>query len=170
MSGVAHVRLRNVSSGALWETSFRGLQKLEQLEVERQVLEFLYADDDFSYFMHPATFEQRAISNIVIGPPRVFLESGVQATVELVEGEPVALVIPEIQEGRVAETPAPAHGAQDSTWKTARLENGLEILVPQFIKGGDRVRVDINDTGYSKTIESFCTGSKPAQVCFSPLT
>jgi len=35
------------------------------------------------------------------------------------------------------------HGQQDNTWKTARLDNGVGIHVPQFIKVGDMVRLDI---------------------------
>jgi len=68
--------------------------------------------------------------------------------VELVAGEPVAVAFPEMVEVRVAETAAPAHQGQEGTLKPARLGNGLEITVPQFVRTGDRVRVHVDSRRY----------------------
>ena len=73
MGGVAHVRLKNLQTGTLWEHSFRSEIKLEDLEVEKQSMDFLYADDDQCWFMSPDTFEQVGISTSVIGPQAPFL-------------------------------------------------------------------------------------------------
>jgi elongation factor P len=48
----------------------------------------------------------------------------------------------------VADTAPPAHQQTDSVWKPARLENGLEIMVPQFIKTGDVIRLDVAELKY----------------------
>jgi elongation factor P len=68
--------------------------------------------------------------------------------VEFVEGTPVSVLFPDMVEVRIAETAPPVHAQQDSTWKTATLENGAEVMVPQFIKTGDVIRLDVDSLRY----------------------
>jgi elongation factor P len=143
MGGVAHVRLKNLASGTFREHSFRAEIKLDPVPVEKQPLEYLYSDAEQSVFMNPITFEQVAIQNSVIGPQIRFLQPEMQLPVEFVEGQPVSIVFPDIIEVTVAGTAPPAHGQQDNTWKTARLSNGIDVMVPQFIKNGDIIRLDV---------------------------
>jgi elongation factor P len=148
MGGVAHSRLRNLSTGAFREISFRAELKLEELPVEKQNLEFLYSDGDQCCFMDPATYEQVLIPDSLVGPQARFLQPQMQLPVEFVEGQPVSVSFPDIVEIRIAATAPPLHGQQDNTWKSARLANDLEIIVPQFIKAGDLIRVDVQNLKY----------------------
>ena len=68
--------------------------------------------------------------------------------VEFVEGRPVSVQLPDVLEVRIAATAPPIHQQQDNTWKPARLENGVEIMVPQFIKDGDLIRLDMTSLRY----------------------
>jgi elongation factor P len=148
MGGVTHSQLKNLSTGASREQSFRSELKLEDLPVEKRSLVFLYSDPDQCYFMNPETFEQVGISTTMIGSQAQFLQAEMQLPVEFVEGEPVSVQFPGIIEMRIAETAPAAHGQQDNTWKTARLENGIKIMVPPFIKNGDLIRLDIVNLKY----------------------
>jgi len=148
MGGVNHVRLKNLGTGTFWETSFRAELKLEDVPVERQSLSFLYDDGDQSWFMHPETFEQESIPNAVLGEQARFLQPEMLLPVEYVEGRPVNVLFPDIMEVRIAETAPPVHQQQDNTWKPARLENGVEVMVPQFIKTGDVIRLDVANLRY----------------------
>lgn len=148
MGGAAHVRLKNLATGTIWEHSFRADLKLEDLGVEKQSMDFLYSDPDQSYFMNPDTYEQVSIPISVIGPQAKFLKAEMRVPVEFVEGQPVSVLFPDILEVQVADTAPPVHAQQDSTWKTARLENGVEIMVPQFIKTGDVIRLDAEHLKY----------------------
>ena len=154
MGGVAHVRLNNLSTGTLWEHSFRAELKLEVLPVERQSLDFLYADAGQCCFMNPETFEQVEIAASLIGPQASFLQPEMRLPVEFVEGRPVSVVFPDVLEARVADTTPPVHAQQDSTWKAARLDNGVEIMVPQFIKTGDLIRLDVANLKYMERAKS----------------
>ena len=148
MGGVAHLRLKNLSTGTFRDHSFRSELKLEVLPVEKQTLAFLYSDNDQCYFMNPESFEQVGIDNALIGAAARFLQPEMQLPVEFVEGKPVSVVFPDIIEMRISETAPPAHGQQDNTWKPARLDNGVEIMVPQFIKIGDMIRLDVEALRY----------------------
>ncbi len=148
MGGVVHTRLKNLSTGSFWEHSLRSELKIEIVDVEKRSMEFLYADAERSYFMDPENFEQIGIEAAVIGPGGRFLQPGMQVPVEFVEGQAISVLFPDITEVRVAETAPAMHQQQDNTWKRARLENAVELLVPQFIKTGDMIRVEIETLRY----------------------
>jgi len=148
MGGVAHARLKNLTTGTLWEHSFRSDLKLEELAVEKRSMDFLYTDADACYFMDPETFEQVAIPVSVVGSQARFLRPEMRLPVEFVEGRPISALFPDILEMRISDTAPPAHAQQDSTWKPARLDNDVEIMVPQFIKVGDVIRLDVENLKY----------------------
>ena len=148
MGGANHVRLKNLSTGTLWEHSFRSELKLEEVPVEKRPMDFLYSDADACYFMDPESYEQVAVPASVLGPQARFLEPEMRMAVEFVEGRPASVLFPDILEARIADTTPPVHQQQDSTWKTARLSNGVEIMVPQFVKTGDVIRLDVQSLKY----------------------
>lgn len=148
MGGVAHTRLKNLSTGTLWEHSFRSDLKFEQVELERVPMDFLYEDDGQCTFMNPESFEQITIAGALIGPQAALLEPEMRLTVEFVEGTPVSVQFPDILEVRVAETAPPVHQQVDNVWKPATLANGAEVMVPQFIKPGDLIRLDVGNMKY----------------------
>ena len=51
-------------------------------------------------------------------------------------------------EVRIADTAPPAHQQADSAWKPGKLENGVEVMLPQFIKTGDMIRLDMANLRY----------------------
>jgi len=148
MGGVVKTKLINVRSGRLWEPHFRPQEKLEDLELERRMMEFLYSQGGTCSFMHPDTYEQVEVPGAIVGPGEKFLQSGMELPVEFFEGEPISIVFPDVAEARVATTAPPAHSQQDSAWKEAVLENGLAIRVPLFIAPGEVVRVDVRTGRY----------------------
>jgi len=149
MGGVNHVRLKNLATGTFWEHSFRADQKLEELPVEKRGLEFLYADADNCFFMDPETFEQVGIALAVVGDHANFLEPQMRVPVDFVDGAAVNVQFPDILEVRIADTAPATHAQQDSTWKPAKLDNGVEVMVPQFIKTGDVIRLHSDTLKYS---------------------
>lgn len=148
MGGATHARLKNLSTGTLWEHSFRSDLKLEELDVEKQPMDYLYDDGGDCYFMNPGSFEQIAIPRATVGPQAALLQPEMRVAVESVEGRPVSVSFPDVLEVRVLETTPPLHQQVDSVWKSARLESGVEIMVPQFIKNGDLIRLDVANMKY----------------------
>lgn len=148
MGGVTHARLKNLATGSIWEHSFRADLKLEDLAIEKQPMDFLYSDDEQCHFMNPETYEQVAVPTAVIGEQAKLLQPDMRVAVEFIEGQPVNVILPEVLEVRVADTAPPSHQQTDSVWKPARLENGIEIMVPQFIKTGDVIRLDVAELKY----------------------
>lgn len=148
MSGVVKTKLVNMRSGTLWEPHFRPQERLEDLQLERRNMEFLFSEGETCTFMRPDTFEQIEIPSAVIGPAARFLQPGIEVPVEFFGEEALSVLYPEIADARVASTAPASHSQQDSAWKEAILENGLRLRVPLFIDAGETVRVDIRDGHY----------------------
>jgi elongation factor P len=99
--------------------------------------------------MNPETFEQVAIDTTRLGKAAAWLKEETVVPVEFVDGEPLGIVFPDVAEARVAETAAPYHApGTDNVWKVAKLDNGVEVMVPPFIDVGERIRVDVEAGHY----------------------
>lgn len=148
MGGVVKTKLINVRTGRMWEPHFRPQEKLENVELERRTMEFLFTEGDSCTFMRPDTFEQIEVPTAIVGNGSLFLQPGMQVPIEFFQAEPISMVFPETAEARVANTALPSHSQQDSAWKEAVLENGLSIRVPLFIAPGEVVRVEVKTGRY----------------------
>lgn len=143
MPGSVHSKLRNVAKGTFKELRFRPEERLEDTQLEKREMDFLYSDADSATFMDPETFEQFSIAHEAIGPAEKFLKPEIKIPVEFSDGQPVSIVFPESVEVKVGSTSQPVHQQQDNTYKYSTLENGQEVMVPQFIKPGEIVRIEV---------------------------
>jgi elongation factor P len=137
-----HVRLRNLQTGTQTEQRLHPEVKVEDIMVETVSLSYSYRDGDTLYFMHPQTFEQVAVPRQMVGSYEKFLTDGSQLKVEFYGEQPIDALIPPTVDVVVASTGPALHGDVDSAPKPATIENGIEVHVPQFIKAGDRIRID----------------------------
>lgn len=142
LAGTMHAKLEELGRGAVIERRFRPDERLDRLELERSRWQYLYADGEDFYFMDPDTYEQISIARGVLGGRERFLRPDLNVSVEFCEGQLVNVVFPESVELKVASTAQAEHQRETSAMKPASLDNGMEVLVPLFIKVGDAVRVD----------------------------
>ncbi|MFB3915588.1 MAG: elongation factor P [Terriglobales bacterium] len=154
LGGVVKAKLRNVAGGRMWEPHFRPDEHIEDLELKRQTMEFLFSDSENCTFMDSQTFEQLEVPRGILGIAEQFLQPGMRLPVELYEGRPISVVLPDVVEARVAVTAPPSHSQQDSTWKEATLDNGLQIRVPLFIAPDEVVRVDVKTGRYIERVRT----------------
>jgi len=154
LGGVVKTKLSNVNTGRLWEPHFRPQERFEELGLERRSMEFLFSDDESCTFMNPETFEQVEVPRAILGSGEQFLQSGTQVPVELFEGRPISVILPDVVEAKIADTAPAAHAQQDSTWKEATLDNGIVIRVPLFIGPGETIRVDVRTLRYVERVKA----------------
>jgi len=148
MHGFIELKLKDLRFHHFADRRFKHTDKLEEVELTKRPMDFLYADADGCWFMDPDTFEQVSLPKAAIGDVEKFLKEGMRITVELLATEAIAVQFPKVVELKVASTGPGIRGAQDNTMKPATLENGVEVLVPQFIETGERVRVDTEKMKY----------------------
>ena len=154
MPGSVHAKLQDVRRATFRELRWRPEERLDDVQLQRHDMEFLYSDDDSATFMNPVNFEQTSISLEAIGPAAEFLKAEMTVPVEFYEGQPVSIAFPEFVELKVGTTAAPVHAGQDDTFKYATLENGLEVMVPQFIKPGEVVRIEVRTKKYADRVRT----------------
>jgi len=152
MPGSVHSKLQHIVKGTFKELRFRPEDRLEDVALERQEMEFLYSDADSATFMSPSSYDQISIPLEAIGGAQKFLKPEMKIPVEFFEGRPVSVVFPEMVEIKVDSTSQPVHQQADNTYKPAVLENGLEIMVPQFIKPGETIRVEVATGKYVERV------------------
>ncbi|MDQ3805315.1 MAG: elongation factor P [Acidobacteriota bacterium] len=141
---LVRTRLRHLLTGAVLEKSFRSGEKFSEPDVALAPASFLYADAEGFHFMDEETFEQFTLPAAQVGDERGYLKENLQLQILKYNGEAVAMQLPQFVELAVAETEPGVGGDRVSgrDLKPARLETGLEVRVPLFIKEGERVRVN----------------------------
>jgi elongation factor P len=148
------IKLRDLDTGRLSELHVRPEERFEDVELDRQTMEYLYGDAESCTFMHPETFEQIAIPRSTIGPGERFLQEGMRLPVELFEGRAVSIVLPQTVDLNITQTAPAVHSQQDSTLKEATLENGVVVKVPLFVHSGETVRVEVETGRYIERVRA----------------
>jgi len=146
---MVQTKLRNIKDSSQLEYRFRSEDRVEQAYLEEAEMVFLYRSGDEFYFMNLQTYEQIKLEAEAIGDGVHYLIPDLVLTIELHEGQPVGVKLPNTVDLTVVETEPVLKGAtQTAIYKPARLETGLVISVPQFIKEGDVIRVDTREEKY----------------------
>jgi elongation factor P len=148
MHGFIEIKLKDIRFGHFADRRFKHADKLDSVELSKRQMDFLYTDAEACYFMDQQTFEQVGVPKGAIGHLEKFMNEGMTITVELLGEEAVSVQFPKVVELKIASTGPGIRGGQDNTMKPAVLDNGVEILVPQFVETGDAVRVDTEKVKY----------------------
>ncbi len=143
------VKLRNIRNGAGLETRFSATEQVERATLEQHDMEYLYSDGDLFHFMNTETYEQIGLNAEQLGDATGYLIEGLKIQVEFFDGQPIGIELPAVVELTVVETEPELRGATASNSnKPAKLNTGVTIMVPPFVKEGDIVRVDPNEGRY----------------------
>jgi elongation factor P len=146
---MVQTKLRNIRAGSQTEHRFRSEERLEQAYLEEVEMEFLYQQSDDYFFMNLQNYEQVTLSAEAIGDGVKYLMPNMVIKVEMFEGRPVGIDVPNTVDLRVVSTEPRLKGmTQTSMYKPATVETGAIIQVPEFIKEGDVIRVDTRDDKY----------------------
>ncbi len=146
---IVNVKVKNLITGASLPKTFKGQDKIEPAEVTNQTVQYLYNDGEKFYFMNPATFDQYELSAEMVGDSKDFLKEGNEVDIQFYNNTAINLVLPKNVWLAVEYTETAVKGdTSTSVQKDARLETGVEIKVPAFIKTGDVVSVDTETYAY----------------------
>jgi elongation factor P len=145
----AQVELKNAIDGTKLNERFRSSETVERVRLEQRDYQFLYADGDMLTFMDTDTYDQIQIRADFLEERAAFLQDGMKVTVESHEGRPIGISIPDQVTLAVVEAEPVVKGqTAASSYKPAKLENGVRVLVPPFVGVGERVVVDTNELTY----------------------
>lgn len=142
-------KIRNIRTGATVEESFESEMKLEEVVMEKRKAQYQYADDLGYHFMDMASYDQFAIPKDALGDNSYYIIEGTEVDVQYLEGRPIGIEPPMFVVLEVVETEPNFRGdTATGGGKPARLNTGLVVDVPFFVKNGDRVKVDTRTNTY----------------------
>lgn len=142
-------KLRNLRSGRSGDQRFNSTEPVEVLQTDRQTLELSYVDRDTYCFMNPDSFEQVELPASLVGDAKNYLVPNGRVEVLFVDGTPITVDLPASVALKVVESAEGVKGdTASNVQKPAKLETGLVIQVPLFIKEGEVVKVSTADGSY----------------------
>ena len=143
------VELKDVRDGTKLNERFRSSETVERVQLDAHDYQFLFAEGEDYTFMDAKTFEQITLRGELIGDPVVFLQEGMEVTVQGHEGEALSVTLPDTVVMRIVEADPVVRGqTAASSYKPAKLENGVRVMVPPHVESGVRIVVNTADSSY----------------------
>jgi len=148
------VELKNVVTGGKLNERFRSAETVDEVVLERRDFQYLYGNEDMLTFMDTQTYDQIEVPADLLGERTHFLQDGMKVIMQLHEGKPLGVRLPQQVVLQIVEADPTTKGqTAASSYKSATLENGLRIQVPPFIEAGTKVIVSTDDGSYVKRAE-----------------
>lgn len=145
----AQVELKDIVSGTKLNERFRSAETIERVRLEQKDFQFLYAQDDMLVFMDTETYDQLDLPLDFVGDRADFLQDGMTVTVEMHEGKPLGISLPQQVTLEVRETEPVVKGqTAANSFKPAIMENGVKVMVPPFVTEGEKIVVDTEEVAY----------------------
>jgi elongation factor P len=148
---LVRLRMRNLLTRAVFDKTFKASDKFKEPDLETLPATYLYSDVDASYFLDQENFETIALRGEMVGDALDFLIEGGLLQIDKYNGNPIGLQLPAQVEMVVTSTEPGVRGdtASGAVTKPAKLETGLEIRVPFFIKEGEKIKVTTESREYA---------------------
>lgn len=153
--GAAFVRttLKSVMTGKVIEKTFNPSEKIEDVQIERREMMYLYKEGDLYYFMDNETYEQIPFNYETVEEAMKFMIENTNAQVQFYKGTPINVEAPMFVELKIAHTEPGVRGDTAKAGnKPATLETGYTIQVPLFVNEGEVVRVDTRTGTYMERV------------------
>ncbi len=143
------IKMRNLRYGKALDQRFASTDTIEVMPTDRKELEFSYVDRGTYAFMDNNTFETIELNETQLGDVKNFLAPGGKVDVLFVDERPLSVDLPSTVSLKIVESADGVKGdTASNVQKPAKLETGLTIQVPLFIKEGEVVRVSTVDGTY----------------------
>ena len=122
---------------------------IERVTLDQRDFQYLYREGDDLVFMDQENYEQITMAADFLGERVAFLQDGMVVKVELHEGTPIGVEMPPTVILEIIEADPVVKGqTASSSYKPAKLENGIRVMVPPFITTGEKIVVNTNELTY----------------------
>ncbi len=149
----AQVEMKSLNKSTKLNERFRSSETIEKAILEETKFNFLYSDENDFYFMNPVSFEQININKKIVGEKGKMLSENLEVTINFYNDNPISINLPNQIQCDIEITDAALKGQTvSSSYKPAKLSNGISIQVPPFIENGDKVIIDTRTMEYIKKI------------------
>lgn len=146
---IVNVKIKNLINGAVLPKTYKGQDKIERAEVTNQTAQFLYSDGTDLFFMNPTTFEQFQLPVAEAEDVPKYIVEGAEVQLQFFDGRVINVELPTTVNLKVTYTESVVKGDTTSNvMKDAKMETGITVKVPAFIKTDDALKIDTRDGSY----------------------
>ena len=152
----ANVEAKNLETGNKLNERFRSEDKVERVTLEQRDYSYLYDGGDTLVFMNDENYEQIELQKQWVGEERIpYLQEGMKVVIEMHEDRPIGIELPDHVVLTIVEADAVVNGqTASSSYKPAKADNGMRILVPPYMEAGERVLVSTETGEYVRRADS----------------
>jgi elongation factor P len=149
-----NVKIKSLIDGKVLAKTFHGSDTVDNADVSNRPMQYLYSDAGKSYFMDPNTYEQFELDAEAMEGKLGFMKEGDTVTAQFFEGRVINIELPKNVPLKVEYTENAVRGDTSSAiTKDAKLETGITVKVPAFIKTGDLISVDTSTGAYRERVK-----------------
>ena len=149
----AQVEMKSINKNTKLNERFRSSETVEKAALEEESYNFLYEDENNYFFINPKSFEQIEIKKNVVGEKGKLLTENLKVSVSFYNESTISVDLPNQVNCKIETTDVALKGQTvSSSYKPAKLTNGLNIQVPPFINVEDEIIVDTRTLEYIKKI------------------
>ncbi len=150
------VEMKNIKTGNKTNTRFASSEDVEVAYVEQKNLQFQYFDRQDLVAMDMESYESVSFKRELVEESVLpFLSEGMNIRIEFCNDEPIAIYLPEQVNAVISLADAVVKGqTATASYKPAILENGVRVMVPQFIESGEEIIVNTQDLTYVSRVKS----------------
>jgi elongation factor P len=146
---VTQVDMRRLSDGVKNSQRYKTTDQVERAHVEERSYQYLYNDGEGHHFMNMENYEQVTAHEDVVGDAAKYLQPEMNVKLQVHEGRPVSIELPQRVTLEVVETePAMKGQTASGSFKPAVLSNGVRTAVPTHIVTGTRIVISTEDGSY----------------------
>ena len=146
-------KMKNMISGITMDKTYRANDKIDKPTLEERDFIFSYAEDTTFIFSDNETYEEVRLDGEMLGEQKWFLIENMDCKILNFNGQPIGVTLPNFVEKEITDTEPGVRGdTATNVTKSARIDNGYEILVPLFINEGDTIKIDTRTGEYSERV------------------
>lgn len=144
------VKSRNLKTGQVLLKTFKSGEMLALPNLEKMTVQYLYPEGDDLVFMDQETYEQYNLPSTLLGEDAPWMTDGFELELLRYNGEVISYELPSslVVTIRSVEQGAKGDTASGKVLSRGVLENGIEIMVPTFVKEGSQIKVDPTTNTY----------------------
>ena len=149
----AQVEMKSLNKNTKLNERFRSSETVEKAALDESDFNYSYEDDQNYFFINPKSFEQIDVKKDLIGEKGKLLTENLDVKISFYNENPISVELPNQVQCKIDTTDAALkRQTVSSSYKPAKLDNGLSIQVPPFIEAGDEVIIDSRSLEYIKKI------------------
>jgi elongation factor P len=149
LRGFVQARMRNLRNGNSFEHRFSSTEKVERAILDTVPMEYLYSDPSGHHFMNQDNYEQVTLEDETLGDSMLYLLPNAVIQIDFYEDRAVGIELPNTVTLEVVDTEPSMKGATASaSYKPAKMETGLTVMVPPFIEVGTKIIIDTRENKY----------------------